>query len=120
MKFIQSMYINNIILTSGDGLQQALNTTEVLFGNPDALHRLSGTTKINNSGIVKKIIDTIILLCIIIGEELAQLFRDAPTTELPLSMLSTDEGGLTAAQLAVEIGAANSQCKPFFFDIECV
>ena len=54
VEFIQSMYNNIIILTSADGLQQALNTTEVLFGNPDALHRLSGTTKINNSGIVKK------------------------------------------------------------------
>ena len=53
------------------------------------------------------------LFCIIIGEELAQLFRDAPTTELPLSMLSTDEGGLTAARLAIKIGAANSQCKHF-------
>ena len=49
-----------------------------------------------------------------IGEELTQLFRDAPTTELPLSMLSSNEGGLTAAELAVKIGAANSQCKNFF------
>ena len=39
-----------------------------------------------------------------------QLFRDAPTTELPLSMLSSSEGGLTAVELAVKIGAANSQC----------
>ena len=45
-----------------------------------------------------------------VGEELAQLFHDAPTTELPLSMLSSNERGLTAVELAVKIGAANSQC----------
>ena len=31
--------------------------------------------------------------------------------ELPLSMLSNNEGGLTATELAVKIGAANSLCK---------
>ena len=44
-----------------------------------------------------------------------QLFRDAPTTELPLSMLSNNEGGLTATELAVKIGAANSPCKISLF-----
>ena len=43
-----------------------------------------------------------------------QLFHDAPTTELPLSMLSSSssngEGGLTAVDLAVKSGAAKSQC----------
>ena len=41
-----------------------------------------------------------------------QLFQDAPTTELPLSMLSiSDERRLTIVDLAVKTGAAKSQCK---------
>lgn len=47
-----------------------------------------------------------------IGGELMQLFQDAPTTELPLSMLSiSDERRLTIVDLAVKTGAAKSQCK---------
>ena len=39
--------------------------------------------------------------------DLEQLFHDAPTKELPLSLLE----GLTVAKLAVESGAVKSQCK---------
>ena len=46
------------------------------------------------------------------GAELAQLFHDAPTTELPLSMLSSSgDGRLTVVDLAVRSGAAKSKCK---------
>ena len=59
---------------------------------------------------------TLIIECfvnLILGEELLQLFYDAPTAELPLSMLSScDNGeGFTVVDLAVQSGAAKSQCK---------
>ena len=55
-------------------------------------------------------------ICIcILGGEVVQLFCDAPTTELPLSMLSTGEGKrLTIVDLAVKTGAVGSHCKRHF------
>ena len=75
-----------------EGLQQAQNATAVLFGGSgvDALMRLS-------------------------ERDLEQLFHDAPTAELPLSLL---EGrGLTLTELAVKSGAVQSQCKYMLFDM---
>lgn len=53
-----------------------------------------------------------IVVIVYTGSELIQLFQDAPTTELPLSMLSaSDKGRLTVVDLAVKTGAAASQCR---------
>ena len=52
------------------------------------------------------------------GSELMQLFQDAPTTDLPLSMLSpSDERRLTIVDLAVKTGVADSRCKESIIDI---
>ena len=66
-------------------MEQALNATTVLFdgGGVESLDKLS-------------------------GEELERLFRDAPTTELPLCSL---EEGMSVVELAVKTGAANTRCK---------
>ena len=42
------------------------------------------------------------------GQELEQLFSDAPSTELPLHLLGV--GDLTVGELAVRAGAVSSTC----------
>ena len=79
------VYAVNLILT-GEGVHQAHNATMILFGK-------------NATAALMKLSE----------KDLEQLFRDAPTKELPLSLL---EGpGLTVAKLAVDSGAVESQCK---------
>ena len=45
------------------------------------------------------------------GQELEQLFSDAPCTELPLHLLAVGE--LTVGELAVRAGAVPSTCRLF-------
>ena len=44
-------------------------------------------------------------------EDLEQLFRDAPTTELPISLLGEGEDKITIAELAVQSGAVDTHCE---------
>ena len=56
-----------------------------------------------------------------LGEELEQLFCDAPTAELPLSMLSdSDEEGVTAVDLAIRSGATESKCNSLTRAASCI
>ena len=82
--FILCMYYSPVVHAE-KGLEQARNATSVLFdgGGVDSLMKLS-------------------------VEDLEQLFRNAPTTELPISLLGEGEEKMTVTELAVQSGAVDS------------
>ena len=81
---ILCMYYSPVVHVE-KGLEQARNATSVLFdgGGVDSLMKLS-------------------------VEDLEQLFRNAPTTELPISLLGEGEEKMTVTELAVQSGAVDS------------
>ena len=79
---------------------QALNATSALFGDHNALLKLSGNTVLYYNNCV---IDMMLLYCSV--SDLYQLFNDVPTTQLPRELCTSN---ISLVDIVVKSKAASS------------